>query len=54
MLKVIFLKVNHTLIINSEYEIKAIVQDFDKISRKQIAALKKAKTEKLVTRAGLL
>ena len=53
MLKVFPLKISLTFI-NSEYEIKAIVQDFDKISRKQIAALKKAKTEKLVTRAGLL
>lgn len=52
MQKVILFFANHTF--DTEYEIKGLVQDFDKFSRKQIAALKKAKTEKLVTRAGLL
>ena len=33
-----------------EYEIKALVTDFDKIARKQIARLKKAKYTRLETR----
>lgn len=37
-----------------DYEIKGLIQDFDKVSRKQIAALKKGKAEKLVQRANLL
>ena len=34
-----------------EYEIKSLITDFDKVSRKQLARLKKGKQEKLSTRA---
>jgi len=38
----------------SEYEIKGLVADFDKIARKQIARLKKGKYTRLETRANIL
>lgn len=37
-----------------EYELKSLVQDFDKIARKQLARLKKGKQEKMATRGSIL
>jgi len=33
-----------------EYELKSLVQDFDKVARKQIARLKKGKYQRMGTR----
>ena len=37
-----------------EYEVKSLIQDFDKFARKNIARLKKGRTERLQTRGYLI
>jgi len=37
-----------------EYEIKALIQDFDKVARKQLERLRQAKRVRLVKRGGLI
>jgi hypothetical protein len=37
-----------------EYEIKSLVQDFDKVARKLIAKVKKGKNEQLYSRQRIL
>ena len=37
-----------------EFEIKSLVNDFDKVARKQIARLKKGKYQRLSTRSNII